>query len=94
MTQPGKLESSEYHNKPVIMVVLSGMEGLEEQGVGRGMPTAPILPGRGSNLFGILESGKSVYLHTLLNGKNICKSGETFDSKDRQSLVIKFYRAK
>ena len=94
MTQPGKLESSQYHNKPVIMVMLSGMEGLEEQGVGRGMPTAPILPGRGSNLFGILESGKSVYLHTLLNGKNICKSGETFDSKDRQSLVIKFYRAK
>ena len=41
MTQPGKLESSQYHNKPVIMVMLPGMEGLEEQGVGRGMPTAP-----------------------------------------------------
>lgn len=62
--------------------------------LGEGCLLPPILPGRGSNLFGILESGKSVYLHRLLNGKNICKNSETFDSKDRQSLVIKFYRAK
>lgn len=62
--------------------------------LGEGCLLLPILPGRGSNLFGILESGKLVYLHTFLNGKNICNSSETFDSKDRQSLVIKFYRAK
>lgn len=62
--------------------------------LGEGCLLLPTLPDRGSNLFGILESGKLVYLHTFLNGKNICNSSETFDSKDRQSLVIKFYRAK
>lgn len=53
------------------------------QGVGRGCLLSFILPGRGNNIFGLLENSKLAYLHIHLNHGNLCDSSEIFDSKGR-----------